>query len=33
VKNHLERIYGALGASNRTEAAMRMRDLGIDEGD
>jgi DNA-binding NarL/FixJ family response regulator len=33
VKNHLERIYDALGASNRTEAAMRMRALGIAEGD
>jgi DNA-binding NarL/FixJ family response regulator len=29
VKNHLERIYAALGASNRTEAAMRMRELGL----
>jgi DNA-binding NarL/FixJ family response regulator len=33
VKNHLERIYGALDASNRTEAALRMRELGLDEGD
>lgn len=33
VKNHLERIYDLLGASNRTEAAMRLRELGIEEGD
>jgi DNA-binding NarL/FixJ family response regulator len=31
VKNHLERIYEALDASNRTEAAMRMRELGLEE--
>jgi DNA-binding NarL/FixJ family response regulator len=33
VKNHLERIYDALDASNRTEAAMRLRELGLDESD
>jgi DNA-binding NarL/FixJ family response regulator len=33
VKNHLERIYTALDASNRTEAAMRMRELGLGEDD
>lgn len=31
VKNHLERIYDVLHASNRTEAAMRLRELGLDE--
>jgi DNA-binding NarL/FixJ family response regulator len=33
VKNHLERIYDVLDASNRTEAAMRLRELGLDEHD
>jgi DNA-binding NarL/FixJ family response regulator len=33
VKNHLERSYGVLDASNRTEAAMRLHELGLDEND
>jgi len=31
VKNHLERVYDVLDASNRTEAAMRLHELGLDE--
>jgi DNA-binding NarL/FixJ family response regulator len=29
----LERIYDVLEASNRTEAAMRLRELGLEEDD
>jgi DNA-binding NarL/FixJ family response regulator len=31
VKNHLERVYDSLDASNRTEAAMRLRELGLED--
>ncbi|MDJ0866728.1 MAG: response regulator transcription factor [Myxococcota bacterium] len=31
VKTHIVRIYEVLDVSNRTEAAMRMRELGLDE--
>jgi DNA-binding NarL/FixJ family response regulator len=31
VKTHVVRIYEILDVSNRTEAAMRMRELGLDE--
>jgi two-component system, NarL family, nitrate/nitrite response regulator NarL len=31
VKTHVKHVYEALDVSNRTEAAMRMRELGLDE--
>jgi DNA-binding NarL/FixJ family response regulator len=31
VKSHMVRLYEVLDVTNRTEAAMRMRELGLDE--
>ena len=31
VKSHVIRLYELLDVSNRTEAAMRMRELGLDD--